>query len=47
MESSNGLIVWGEPLQADGRAERRAALHIFHWQLSGSTLPLKLVVHKG
>ncbi len=47
MENRIGLVVQGDLTQADGRAERRAALDMSHRQSPGSTRQLKLDVDKG
>lgn len=47
MENRNGLIVQGELTQADGHAERRAALHMIHRHSPGSTRRLTLGADKG
>ena len=47
MENRNGLIVGTEVTQADGHAERRAALGMIHRQSPGSTRRLTLAADKG
>ena len=47
MENRNGLIVQGELTQADGHAERRAALDMIHRHSPGSTRQLTLGADKG
>jgi transposase len=47
MENRNGLIVQTEMTQADGHAERRAALAMIHRHLPGSTRRLTLGADKG
>ncbi len=47
MESRSGLIVQGELTQADGHAERRAALDMIHHHSPGSTRQLTLGADKG
>ncbi|QYO68706.1 IS5 family transposase [Leptolyngbya sp. 7M] len=47
MENRNGLIVQGDLTQADGHAERRAALHMIHRHSPGSTRRLTLGADKG
>ncbi len=47
MENRNGLIVQGDLTQADGRAERRAALDMVHRHSPGSTRQLTLGADKG
>jgi hypothetical protein len=42
MENRSGLIVQGDLTQADGHAERRAALDMIHRHSPGSTLQLTL-----
>ena len=43
----SGLIVQGEVTQADGHAERRAALDMIHRHSAGSTRQLTLGADKG
>ncbi|RWR43675.1 IS5 family transposase [Sinirhodobacter ferrireducens] len=47
MENRNGLIVQTEMTQADGHAERRAALAMIHRHSPGSTRRLTLAADKG
>ena len=47
MENRNGLIVQTEMTQADGHAERRAALDMIHRHSPGSTRRLTLAADKG
>jgi len=47
MENRSGLIVQGELTQADGRAERQAALDMVHRHSPGSTRKLTLGADKG
>jgi len=47
MENRNGLIVQGELTQADGHAERKAALDMVHRHSPGSTRQLTLGADKG
>jgi hypothetical protein len=47
MENCAGLIVRGDLTQADGHAERRAALDMIHRHSSGSTQRLTLGADKG
>jgi hypothetical protein len=47
MENRNGLIVQGDLTQADGHAERRAALDTIHRHSPGSTRRLTLGADKG
>ncbi len=47
MENRCGLIVQGDLTQADGHAERRAALDIIHRHSLGSTRRLTLGADKG
>ena len=47
MENRNGLIVQGDLTQADGHAERRAALDMIHRNSPGSTRRLTLGADKG
>lgn len=47
MENRSGLIVQGDLTQADGRAERRAALDMVHRHSPGSTRKLTLGADKG
>ncbi len=47
MENRNGLIVGTEMTQADGYAERRAALDMIHRHSPGSTRRLTLAADKG
>ncbi|TRW91187.1 IS5 family transposase [Paracoccus sp. M683] len=47
MENRNGLIVQGDLTQADGHAERRAALDMIHRHSPGSTRQLTLGADKG
>ena len=47
MENRSGLIVQGDLTQADGHAERRAALDMIHRHSPGSTRQLTLGAHKG
>lgn len=47
MENRNGLIVQGDLTQADGRAERRAAMDMIHRHSPGSTRRLTLGADKG
>jgi hypothetical protein len=47
MENRNGLIVQGDLTQADGHAERRAALDMIHRHSPGSTRKLTLGADKG
>ncbi len=42
MENRSGLIVQGDLTEADGHAERRAALGMVHRHFSGSTRKLTL-----
>ena len=46
MENRSGLIVQGELTQADGRAERQAALDMVHRHSPGSTRKLTLGADK-
>lgn len=47
MENRSGLIVQGDLTQADGHAERRAALDMIHRHSRGSTRQLTLGADKG
>mgnify|MGYP002653037287 CR=1 FL=1 len=47
MENQNGFIVLGDLTQADGHAERRAALDMIHRHSPGSTRRLTLGADKG
>ena len=47
MENRNGLIVQGDLTQADGHAERKAALDMIHRHSPGSTRRLTLGADKG
>ena len=47
MENRNGLVVQGDLTQADGHAERRAALEMVHRHSPGSTRRLTLGADKG
>lgn len=47
MENRSGLIVQGDLTQADGNAERRAALDMIHRHSPGSTRQLTLGADKG
>lgn len=47
MENCSGLIMQGELTQADGHAERRAALDMIHRHSPGSTQQLTLGSDKG
>ena len=47
MENRNGFIVQGDLTQADGHAERRAALDMIHRHSPGSTRRLTLGADKG
>ena len=47
MENRNGLVVQGDLTQADGHAERRAALDMVHRHSPGSTRRLTLGADKG
>jgi len=47
MENRSGLIVQGELTQADGHAERRAAMDMIHRHSPGSTRQLTLGADKG
>ncbi|MFN4155771.1 MAG: IS5 family transposase [Paracoccaceae bacterium] len=47
MENRNGLIVQGDLTQADGHAERKAALDMVHRHSPGSTRQLTLGADKG
>ena len=47
MENRNGLIVQGDLTQADGHAERRAAMDMIHRHSPGSTRRLTLGADKG
>lgn len=47
MENRSGLIVQGDLTQADGHAERRAALHMIHRHSPGSARPLTMGADKG
>jgi transposase len=47
MENRNGLIVQGDLTQAEGHAERKAALNMIHRHSPGSTRRLTLGVDKG
>jgi hypothetical protein len=47
MENRSGLIVQGDLTQADGRAERKAALYMIHRHSPGSTRRLTLGADKG
>jgi len=47
MENRSGLIVQGDLTQADGQAERRAALDMIHRHSPGSTRQLTLGADKG
>jgi hypothetical protein len=47
MENRNGLIVQADLTQADGHAERRAALDRIHRHSPGSTRRLTLGADKG
>ena len=47
MENRNGLIVQGDLTQADGHAERKAALDMVHRHSPGSTRRLTLAADKG
>ena len=47
MENRNGLIVQGDLTQAEGHAERKAALNMVHRHSPGSTRRLTLGADKG
>lgn len=47
LENRNGLIVQGDLTQADGQAERRAALDMIHRHSPGSTRQVTLGADKG
>ena len=47
MENRSGLIVQGDLTEADGRAERRAALGMIHRHSPGSTRRLTLGADRG
>ncbi|WP_375573869.1 IS5 family transposase [Seohaeicola saemankumensis] len=47
MENRNGLVVQGDLTQADGHAERKAALDMIHRHSPGSTRQLTLGADKG
>ena len=47
MENRHGLVVQGDLTQADGHAERRAALDMVHRHSPGSTRRLTLGADKG
>lgn len=47
IENRNGLIVQGDLTQADGHAERKAALDMVHRHSPRSTLRLTLGADKG
>ena len=47
MENRNGLVVQGDLTQADGHAERKAALEMIHRHSPGSTRRLTLGADKG
>ena len=47
MENRNGLIVQAQVIQADGRAERKAALEMIHRHPPGLTRRLTLGSDKG
>lgn len=47
MENRSGLIVQGDLTEADGHAERRAALDMVHRQSPGSTRKLTLGADRG
>jgi hypothetical protein len=47
MENRNGLVVQGDLTQADGHAERKAALDMIHRHSPGSTRRLTLGADKG
>ena len=47
MENRHGLVVQGDLTQADGHAERRAALDMVHRHSPGSTRQLTLGADKG
>ena len=47
MENRSGLVVQGDLTQADGHAERRAAMDMIHRQSPGSTRQLTLGADKG
>ena len=47
MKNCSGLIVQGDLTQADGHAERRAALDMIHRHTPGSTRQLTLGADKG
>jgi hypothetical protein len=47
MENRHGFVVQGDLTQADGRAERRAALDMVHRHSPGSTRRLTLAADKG
>ncbi|WP_027256064.1 IS5 family transposase [Leisingera aquimarina] len=47
MENRHGLVVQGDLTQADGRAERKAALDMLHRHSPGSTRQLTLGADKG
>ena len=47
MENRNGLIVQAQVTQADGRAERKAALEMIHRHSPGLTRRLTLGADKG
>ena len=47
MENRNGMIVQGDLTQADGHAERKAALDMIHRHSPGSTQQLTLGADKG
>lgn len=47
MENRSGLIMQGDLTQADGHAERRAAMDMIHRHSAGSTRKLTLSADKG
>ena len=47
MENRSGLVVQGDLTQADGHAERKAALDMVHRHSPGSTRQLTLGADKG
>lgn len=47
MENRSGLIVQADLTQADGHAERRAAIDMLHRHSPGSTRRLTLAAHRG
>lgn len=47
MENRNGMVVQGNLTEADGHAERKAALDMIHLQSPGSTRQLTLAGDKG